>query len=390
MKELPRHWYAGDFDDSAWRTLRSGLSWEEQGVDHHGFGWYRQKLLIPQDYRGSALVLTLAPIPSDDDIYVNGVHVGGIRGEYKYANLLQRVYTIPATVLRYGQENTIAIRVWGGNLTFIGSKSGPGCWPYTAELSSYRIAAREQGSEDSAERNIELFDLSEAQRGKPFELVFRFPKEILNNGAGQMNYALTDYYGGSIGAGVTLVKVGNDGIARGVVNIDPEMSQAIYLGGRFKADVVVSNDGGSPLYRNSTEVDHLSFASRDSQPLPPLAEAEEDTPYGKLKLIDEIDSSQSLAEERHPYLESSFDKAQMFKTPGSPVKVMVNEILGKKAGKAKMAGSHTASDAENFDPTQPICFASNIPKTSRASRPVEVQVGQNFMDIGWKKRSWGR
>jgi hypothetical protein len=381
---LSARWYAADFDDSNWKTLLSGLSWEQQGVDHHGFGWYRQKLLIPEDYRDTPLVLSLEATPSDDDVFVNGVHVGGIKGEYKYTNLIPRVYTIPPSMLRYGQPNTIAIRVWGGNLTFIGSKSGLIAGPYTAELNPYRITAREPGGDDSAERNIELFDLSEAQRGKPFDLVFRFPKEILNNGAGQMHYTLTDYYGGSIKAGVAPVSVDKDGIARGVVSIDNATSQAIYLRGRFKAELDVSDDAANLLYRNSIEVDHLSFSNRDSQPLPVLPGTEEETPYGKLKLIDEIDGSRSLMEDPHPYLESGFDKAEMFKTPGSPVKVMVNEILGKKARESENGWFAYRIGRGKLRPHSTYLLRIEYPEDKPRLAPVEVQVGQNFMDIGWK------
>jgi hypothetical protein len=381
---MAKYWYAENFDDSAWKTLWSGLSWEQQGVDHQGFGWYRQKLIIPQDYQGTALVFTLAVLPSDDDVFVNGVRVGGIKGEYKYANMLQRVYTVPPTVLRYGQPNTIAIRVWGGNLTFIGSKSGLVAGPYTAELSPYRVAAREQGGDESTERNIELLDLSEAQRGKPFELVFCFPNEILNHGAGQMRYILSDYYGEPIISGEAPINVGKDGIGRGVVTIDNAMSQTIYLRGRFKAELIVSDNGGDLLYWNSIDIDHLSFSVRDSQPLPPLPDAEEETPYGRLKLVDEIDCSRSLAEEPHPYLESGFDKAQMFKTPGSSVKVSVNEILGKKARESESGWFAYRIGRGKLRPHTTYLLRIEYPEDKPRLAPIEVQVGQNFMDIGWK------
>src|SRR5262249_10986798 len=116
---ITKLWYADDFDDSSWKTLQSGLTWEAQGVLSQGFGWYRQKFFIPQDYQGTSLVLTFASLPSDDDVFVNGVRIGGIAGGYKYGNLLQRTYVVSPKILRYGRSNSLTVRVWGGNLTFI-------------------------------------------------------------------------------------------------------------------------------------------------------------------------------------------------------------------------------------------------------------------------------
>src|SRR5262249_26370442 len=261
--------------DSSWKTLQSGLTWEAQGVLSQGFGWYRQKFFIPQDYQGTSLVLTFASLPSDDDVFVNGVRIGGIAGGYKYGNLLQRTYVVSPKILRYGRSNSLTVRVWGGNLTFIEKGSGLTEGPYTVEMNLYRLAARKQGAESSSEIDIELFDLSDAQRGEPFELVFRFPKEILNNRASQMHYALSDYYGTSIGGGVVAVSAGADSIDRGVVRIDEDLAQIIYLRGRFKAEVAIFDDAGNKLYQSKMDVDHLSFAKRDSQSLPPLPYTEE-------------------------------------------------------------------------------------------------------------------
>jgi beta-galactosidase/beta-glucuronidase len=43
-------WYAENFNDTNWAILKSGMSWERQGVVHSGFGCYRQKLFIPKEY----------------------------------------------------------------------------------------------------------------------------------------------------------------------------------------------------------------------------------------------------------------------------------------------------------------------------------------------------
>ena len=51
-------WYADKFDDSSWKVLKSGLSWQDQGIDHSGWGWYRQQIFIPKEFAGTPLQLT--------------------------------------------------------------------------------------------------------------------------------------------------------------------------------------------------------------------------------------------------------------------------------------------------------------------------------------------
>jgi hypothetical protein len=112
--------------------------------------------------------------------------------------------------------------------------------------------------------------------------------------------------------------------------VDAATSTAIYLRGRLKAGLTVY-DGETPLYSGTRDLGRLSFAKRDDTGLPALAELTEDTPYGKLRLVDEIDASAPVSTDPHPYLQSGFDNIQKFETPGSPVGVTVHDILGKKA-----------------------------------------------------------
>jgi beta-galactosidase-like protein len=379
-----KEWYSENFNDKEWKVLKSGTSWERQGVTHHGFGWYRQKFFIPEKYAGIPVILTLGSTPSDDDLYINGTPVGGIKGPYKYNNWLQRTYTISPSVLHYGKLNTIAIRVWGGNLILTGSNSGLMPGPYTAELDPYRPTAKSSEAGESEEQNIEQFDLSAAQAGGPFEMVFHFPADILRSGSVKLTYTIADYYGGRIAGGTEPIYLGKDGVARGVVKVSHETAQTIYLRGRFKANLTVSDDADNPLYSRIIEVDHLSFARRDTLVLPPLTDTYEETPYGRLKLIDEVDCSLSLGEEPHPYLQSGFDKAQMRNTPGSAVKVTVSQILGKKARESENGWFAYRVGRGKLEPHKPYLLRIEYPEDKPRYSSVEVQVGQNYMDIGWR------
>lgn len=377
-------WYADNYNDSGWKILKSGSSWQSQGVAYHGWAWYRQKLVIPADCRGIPLTLALADIPADDEVFLNGVRIGGIEGEYKYANLALRTYTAPASIVRYGQPNTIAIRAWGGNIGFIGEKSGLVGGPYKAELNPYVIMAREKGGADGSETSIQLFDLTDAQRGKPFELVFRFPKELLASRAAKVQYILADWQGKSIATGDLAISAGKDGFPRAVAAVDGPLAQTIYLRGRFKATLTVSDDTGKAVYHHTLDADHLSFDRRDTGALPALPETVDETPYGKLKLVDDIDCSKPLGEEQHPYLQSGFDKSQARCSPGSAVDVSVTDILGKKARESSYGWFAYRVGRGKLKPHTNYLVRIEYPEDKPRYCPIEIQNGHSYMDIGWK------
>ena len=374
-------WYGASFDDSKWQVLKSGQSWQQQGVTHSGFGWYRQQIFVPKEYAGVPLTLNLVPIPSDDDVWFNGTRVGGLSGEYKYKNWINRAYMVPPSLIKYGENNTIAIRIWGGNLGFIGNNSGLIKGPLVAELDPYRIMMREPGGEAVA---AELFDLSDARQGKPFEIVFSFPSDLAKEPGAQLGYRLTDYTGGEIKSGKVPLTPGKDGVLQAVVAIDRETAQTIYFRGRFRASLSVENATGAPVYSGSRDVDYLSFAKRDEQSLPALPEKLEETPYGKLKLVDEIDCATSLFDDPHPYVQGGFDHLQDYMPPGSPVEVKVVDILGKKARESAYGWFAYRIGRGKLKPHSTYLLRIEYPEDKPRIAPVEIQTGQNFMDVGWK------
>ena len=383
---LGAKWSGEDFDDNAWQVIKSGQSWEKQGIaTFSGYGWYRQKISVPKDFAGTPLRLTLAHFTGDDEVFLNGTPIGGIKGEFVYENLAVRTYTAPASLVHYGADNTIAIRVWGGNLGFQVRNSGLINGVYTAVLDPYGVRFRSPGGEEQAVSN---FDMSAAQQGKPFEIVFRFPGEILKSGAGQLHYNLTDYYGDVIQSGVVPVSPGSDGIARGVVAIDALTSQKIYLRGRLKTDAFLCDASGTPLYCDTDEygheLEHLDLEARDNLSLPALPDTEEDTPYGKLKLIDKVDCSVPLAQEIHPYMESGFDHAQDASTPGSPIHVTVHDILGKAARESDHGWYAYRIGRGKLVPHTNYLVRFEYAEDKPRYCPVLIEAGEYYMGIGWK------
>ncbi|MDD3319858.1 MAG: T9SS type A sorting domain-containing protein [Paludibacter sp.] len=378
-------WYTENLNDTGWKTLKSGLSWEKQNIFHRGWGWYRQKISIPAGYEGIPLVLKLGNTKSDDDVFVNGVRVGGIKSEYKYTNMMERSYTVPASLVHYGQTNTIAVRVWGGNLSFIGSNSGLASGTFSAELNPYSLLAGDVDQAESTYQHINLFDFSDRQKGKPFKLKFSFPKSTFDQGAAKLKYSIKDYYNALIATSTVSISSAPDGSCYAIVPVDSSTARSIYLKGRFVAIQTILNSSGATLSTITESIDYLSFAKRDTLALPTLGVKFEETSYGTLKLIDEIDCSTAFSNEVHGYLQSSFNnKTQWYNTPGCGVTINVNEILGKKARELNNGWFAYKIGRGKLSPRKTYLLRIEYPEDKPRYCPIEIQIGQNYMDAGWR------
>jgi fibronectin type 3 domain-containing protein len=395
-----QQWFGDTFNDGAWQTLLSGKSWESQGITYHGSAWYRQKVTVPSAETGVPLTIRLAAIDSDDDFYWNGELVAGFWGEYKYNNRKLRTYTIPASKIRYGASNTMAIRIWGGALGFQGI-SGSGVVPnsglvagtYTIVLDRYQLMARPSGGAIATEQPvIASWDFSASQKGTPFEMVFRVDPAVIGGASANLAYTIKDFYGAVIKTGTVAVATGADGISRGVAGIDAAASQKIYMGGRFKANWKVTDAvTGATLFDNASTplaVDHLSFATRDQTALPALTLTNESTPYGTLKKIDEINCAESLTTEVHPFMQGGYNvnhaTVSDYQTPAPAVAHTVPTILGKPAREAAFGWFAYRIGRGTLTPGKQYLLRIEYPEDKPRYCPVEIQVGQNYLDVGWK------
>ena len=117
-------WSADGFDDSGWERIKVGREWEEQGhADYDGFGWYRKRFVVPAALREEegvgveGLLLELGRIDDVDETWFNGRRVGGRGGlppAYDPAWGAERKYRIEKSLVRWGDENEIAVRVYDG------------------------------------------------------------------------------------------------------------------------------------------------------------------------------------------------------------------------------------------------------------------------------------
>jgi len=100
------------FDDTAWETMPVPSQWEQAGhAGYDGVAWYRTRFTMPRlpievRMAGAPPTLELGKLDDDDETYINGVRVGSTRGWSSY-----RRYAVPPEVLRWGEENVLAVRI---------------------------------------------------------------------------------------------------------------------------------------------------------------------------------------------------------------------------------------------------------------------------------------
>ncbi|MHC4531041.1 MAG: hypothetical protein ACYSXD_05700, partial [Planctomycetota bacterium] len=105
-----------DFDDSRWRrvTLPMTSCAYTQEVDFH---WLRRRVFIPKEFEGCGLFLTLGKIDGADMSYFNGNFIGKMSripfGDERPLWEDTRRYRVAPSAIKYGQENVIAVRIYG-------------------------------------------------------------------------------------------------------------------------------------------------------------------------------------------------------------------------------------------------------------------------------------
>lgn len=94
--------------------------WPEEaggaGVNKNGVGTYRIEVVIPERYRGTTLAFYCDSIDDADITRFNGIRIGsrgkGLEGDSPQSAVHEtRMYIIPESIIRFGQKNSIEIRV---------------------------------------------------------------------------------------------------------------------------------------------------------------------------------------------------------------------------------------------------------------------------------------
>ncbi|NIA15865.1 MAG: hypothetical protein GWP08_17515, partial [Nitrospiraceae bacterium] len=107
-------WALPGFDDSDWGTIEVPGRWEEKGSDYDGVAWHRRWFSVPESWRGEDLELSLGKVDDEDQTFYNGSMVGETGPGLDVPSLAHRCYTIPAALVRAGEDNLLAVRVRDG------------------------------------------------------------------------------------------------------------------------------------------------------------------------------------------------------------------------------------------------------------------------------------
>ncbi|MEZ6059636.1 MAG: c-type cytochrome [Planctomycetaceae bacterium] len=105
----PSGWHMVEVPD-VWRSMPSG---ELQPVN--GYSWYRAQIRVPPEWKGAELTLFVEALDDARATYVNGTNIG-VAGTFppQYRSGLGESgrYRVDSQLLRFGEFNTIAIRVY--------------------------------------------------------------------------------------------------------------------------------------------------------------------------------------------------------------------------------------------------------------------------------------
>jgi len=113
-------WMASDLDDSRWQPVTLPDNWEHHSdyTQDNVYGWFRRRLEIPADLRGKDFDLLLGKIDDVDEVFLNGVRVGGTGSfppDYRTAYTTERRYRVAASLVHGDGSDVLAVRVFDGN-----------------------------------------------------------------------------------------------------------------------------------------------------------------------------------------------------------------------------------------------------------------------------------
>lgn len=117
-------WSQAGLSTRAWESIPVPGAWEDHGYSgYDGFAWYRKRFRLegPAARRAASepVYLSLGRVDDIDEVWVNGHFVGstGRTGVfYETAYFARRLYRVPAEYLNLNGVNSIAVRVYDGEL----------------------------------------------------------------------------------------------------------------------------------------------------------------------------------------------------------------------------------------------------------------------------------
>ena len=107
MRGTEALWAAVDYDDSEWTPITVPSLWEAEGFQGlDGIGWYRTTFNVEPSDLKEKIVVNLGMIDDSDEVWLNGVRIGGLEDQYNAA----RNYPVNSEILKT-RGNVLAVRV---------------------------------------------------------------------------------------------------------------------------------------------------------------------------------------------------------------------------------------------------------------------------------------
>ena len=110
-------WKETVLDDSAWQKVKLPAKWEDTSnyTQDNVFGWFRREITIPETMAGKDVIINVGMIDDADETYLNGELIGAggaFPPNFKSAWNKMREYKVPASMIKPGQKNVLAVRVF--------------------------------------------------------------------------------------------------------------------------------------------------------------------------------------------------------------------------------------------------------------------------------------
>ncbi len=111
-------WFSLQFDDSSWKEVKAGKSWEGFGYpEYDGTAWYRRWIEIPKDWKEGKVWISFAGVDDEYDLYLNGERIAhyGDR-EVSHGSVWNKpTVTEISGYIDFSKRNLLTLRVvdWG-------------------------------------------------------------------------------------------------------------------------------------------------------------------------------------------------------------------------------------------------------------------------------------
>lgn len=371
---VERGWAKADFDASTWTELSLPGTWESQGINYNGPAWFRREVIVPESWAGETLRLHLGKPDDVAEVFFNGQSVGKTEA---FGDSL--IVDLPPEIVRYGQANTLAVRVTDWH-QFGGLRSPISLALRTADLRLKFAGDAEAGVAPGQ------FEMG-AKPGKPIEISLRFSGKLTSALDTHIDYQLVDCFHRDIAVGQLKAQRHADGSLGAILALTPEQSRQLYYGEWFTLKAMLQTGDGSLVAAEIWNDVKLKYADRDALSLPALSDqAPEPTPYGALKLIDVIDAAADPVQDPHPYKDGGIRAAWVGRRAYSTWvngitveehsgrryrEVNNNQFFGYRVGRGKLK------------PGTAYLLRVLVPDNKRRYFVMDIQAGRNYQGTGY-------